>query len=465
MKNNKGIDLTRRNLLKAAGYAAVSGSFLGTAGLLQRAQAASLAAKGGGYKALVCVLLQGGADSYNIFVPRMINTGNPATDYDVYAQTRQNMAVGYDEGTGTWSPASILPLNGTDFGLNPMLPGLQGLYNGGRLAGVLNVGSMIEPVTKAQILAGTVTLPPQLFSHSDQSIQWQTAHADSVVNRGWFGKVGDLLSVLNASPSPSMNISVADTNLLQVGDTVVPYAIGTDGPIGLETGWDPNGDRLATVEALMDGAAGLFESEHAAIKRRAQDNFDLIDAALQAQPPLATAFPSTWLGDQLEIVARMIGIRGALGASRQTFVVQLSGWDTHDNQPADLPGLLAELDGALAAFYSATVELGVAVDVTTFTQTEFSRTLNSNGNGTDHGWGGHQLVLGDAVTGGQLYGIAPDLTLDGPDDLDRGRIVPTASVEQYAATLATWFGVQGGDLGTVFPNLGNFGASDLGFMV
>ncbi len=461
----KSTGLTRRRLLQAAGYAAVGGSLFGTLGVLQRAQAASLASKGGGYKALVCILLEGGADSYNFLVPRMTGTGNPATDYDVYAQTRQNMAVGYDEASGTWSPASILPLNGSDFGLNPMLPGLQGLFNSDRMAGVLNVGSLVEPANKAQIQAGTVALPPQLFSHSDQSIQWQTAHADSVVNRGWFGKVADLLSVLNSSPSPSMNISVADSNLLQVGETVFPYAISTGGPIGLETGWDPNGDRLATVEALMDNAQNLFESEHAAVKRRAQDNYDLIFGALEALPALATPFPSTYLGDQLHIVARMIGIRAALGASRQTFVVRLWGWDTHDNQAADLPGLLAELDGALPAFYDATVELGVAADVTTFTQTEFSRTLNSNGNGTDHGWGGHQLVVGDAVAGGQLYGTPPDLTLDGPDDLDRGRIVPAYSVEQYAATLSSWFGVQASDLATVFPNIGNIGSSDLGFMV
>ncbi|MDJ0654712.1 MAG: DUF1501 domain-containing protein [Xanthomonadales bacterium] len=463
--------LSRRRFLQAAALSAVSGSMLGTTGLLQRAQAAAtLGTKGSGYRALVCILLEGGADSYNMLVPRLAGTGNPATDYNVYTQTRQNMAVGYNEQNGTWNPGSILTLNGTDMGLNPDMPGMQSLFNSNRLAVVANVGSMIEPVTKSQILGGSANLPPQLFSHSDQSVQWQKAHSDSVENRGWFGRVADLLSSMNA-PGPSMNISVIGNNVIQVGQSVFPYSIGTDGPVGIDTGWDPDGNRLATVEALMATADNIYASEHAVIKGRAQDNFEMINAALDAATPLATVFPDTWLGQQLHMVARMIGIRSALGVSRQTFVVGNWGWDTHDGQNANLPGLLQDLDGAAAAFDAALQELNapgqnnVSSNVTTFTQTEFSRTLNSNGNGTDHGWGGHQFVMGDAVAGGQIYGTLPDLTLEGPDDIDRGRIVPTLSVEQYAATLASWLGVQSGDLANVFPNLGNFSSSDLGFMV
>ena len=465
----KGIN--RRRFLQAAGYSAVAGSLIGTAGFLQRAQAATLQSKGaGGYKALVCVILDGGADSYNMFLPRVPGTLNPATDYDVYAQTRQNMAIGYNEQSNTWDPSSILSLNNSDMGFNPVMSGLRGLYDSGRLAVVPNVGSLIEPATKSQIEIGSVQLPPQLFSHSDQSVQWQKAYSNSVENRGWFGRVGDLLSSLNSSPSPSMNISVIGSNVLQVGETVVPYSISTNGPIGLETGWDPNGDKLATIEALMATADNIFGSEHSVVKQRAQDNFDLIDGALQALPPLNTVFPNTWLGDQLHIVARMIAIRSALGASRQTFVVSSGGWDTHDDQLGALPGLIQELDEAITAFYNATVELNspgqtdVSGNVTTFTQTEFSRTLNSNGNGTDHGWGGNQFVVGDSVNGGQIYGNLPDLTLEGPDDIDRGRIIPSIAVEQYAATLSTWFGVQSGDLNTVYPNLANFASNNLGFM-
>ncbi|GJM08481.1 MAG: Tat pathway signal protein [Lysobacteraceae bacterium] len=458
--------INRRRFLQAMCSSAVAGGWMGTLGTMQRAHAASsLAARGTDYKALVCIFLDGGADTYNILLPRVAGTGDPSTDYNTYTASRTNMAIGYDEMTGTWDPSSILALNGTNIGLNPALTGLQSLFNSGQTAAVANIGSLIEPVTKAEILSGSAVLPPQLFSHSDQSIQWQTAYGDGPGNTGWFGRAADLLQSMNGSGSPSMNISVVGNNLLQVGDTVFPYSISTDGPIALNVGWDPNDSRRNLVEALMAAGTGMFETEHSAIKQRSLDNFDLINSALDARPPLTTAFPDTWLGDQLHMVARMIDIRNDLGASRQTFVVNTGGWDTHDGQLADLPDLIDNIGACIAAFYDATVELGVQNDVTSFTQTEFSRTLNSNGNGTDHGWGGHHFVTGGAVNGGQIYGTMPDLTLEGPDDIDRGRIIPTQSVDQYAATLASWFGVQPGDMDTVFPNLGNYASSDLGFMI
>lgn len=476
----KPMMMNRRRFLSAASCAAVSGSALGTMGFLQRAQALTQQQKGfNDYRALVCVLLDGGADTYNMLLPRLQGTGNPATDYNTYSASRQNMAVGYDEASNTWSPASILPLNPSTvdpagaMGLNPAMTGLQGLYNSNRLAVVSNLGSLVEPASKSQIETGGVQLPPQLFSHSDQQLQWQKAYAENVTNRGWFGRVADLVAPFNTNQSPSMNISVVGNNLLQVGNNVVPYSISTDGPIGIQTGWDPNGDRLATVEALMANAGDLFGGEYALVKQRAQDNFDLIDAALGALgdddalfgAQVAAGFPTdSYFFDQLKIVARMIAIRGSLGVERQTFVVDLGGWDTHDSQQADLPLLIQELDAGLAAFDAALTAIGVGDQVTTFTQSEFSRTLNSNGNGTDHGWGTHQFVMGGAVQGGQIYGTLPDLTIDGPDDIDRGRIIPSLAVDQYAATLARWFGVADGDLDTVFPNLTNFSSPNLGFL-
>ncbi len=469
---------SRRDFLQVAGFTAVSGSTLGTLGLLQRAQAATLSQKGfNDYRALVCIALGGGADTYNMLVPSA-NSSNPATDYGTYAETRQNMAVGYDADAGTWNPSSILPLNGTSMGLNPAFSGLQGLYNSGDLAIVSNVGSLIEPVTKAQIEVGNVSLPPQLFSHSDQYIQWERAYADSQQNRGWFGRVADLLTSSNTAQSPSMNISVIGSNLLQVGNVVQPYSISTSGPLGLQTGWDPDGEKLAVIESIMGTSDNLFATEYSQIKERAQDNYDLIyDALYQTDETEADAdvrvfgqalvdsFPvDNWLWSQLKIVARMIDIRNVLQVERQTFVVELGGWDTHDNQNADLPDLLNQLDEAMTAFNAALNHLSMSNSVTTFTQSEFSRTLNSNGNGTDHGWGSHQLVMGGAVLGGQIYGELPNLVLDGPQDIDRGRIIPTLAVEQYAATLSRWFGVPSGDLTTVFPNLGNFSQQTLNFL-
>ena len=462
--SNRGFN--RRRFLQSIATSAVAGSWLGTLGTLQRAQAASsLSVRGGsGYKALVCIFLDGGADAYNMLLPRIPGTGNPATDYNTYTASRTNMSIGYDPDTQTYDPSSILALNGTDLGLNPGMTGMQGLFNAQNMAAVANIGSMVEPGTKAEILGGSIELPPQLFSHSDQSIQWQTAYANSVDNKGWFGRVADLVDTLNPPNSPSMNISVVGNNIIQVGDTVVPYSISTDGPIGLHVGWDPDDHRLNTVESLMAADSSLFGAQHSSIKQTALDNYDMINNALENAPPLATVFPDTWLGNQLEIVARMIGIRGDLGAIRQTFVVSHGGFDTHDSQLTDLPGLISDLSECVTAFYDALVELGVENDVTAFTQSEFSRTLNSNGNGTDHGWGTHSFVVGGAVNGGQIYGTPPDLTLEGPDDIDRGRMIPTIAVDQYAATLAKWFGVDPGLMDTVFPNLGNFSGDDLGFM-
>ncbi|MEM9533388.1 MAG: DUF1501 domain-containing protein [Pseudomonadota bacterium] len=473
MKKKTSARLTRRNLFKAAGFAAVSGSALGTLGLLQRAQAAATQKGFSDYRALVCVRLDGGMDSYNMLLPRLTGTGNPATDYNVYTETRSNMSVGYDDASGTFNPSSILTLNNTDMGFSPEMPGVRGLYQSGDVALVSNVGTMIEPVTKAQIEAGGAALPAQLFSHSDQSIQWSKAWSDSQLNRGWFGRVADLISPLNTFQSPSMNVSVVGSNLLQVGNLVQPYSISTDGPIGIQTGWDPNGDRLTAVESIIATSSNLFAQEYSRVKERAQDNYDLIAGALEALgtdeelfgAAVANSFPTeSFFFDQLRIVARMIAVRNSLQVERQTFVVELGGFDTHDAQLANLPALMQELDTGLTAFNAAIDALGVHNNVTTFTQTEFSRTLNSNGNGTDHGWGGHQIVMGGAVNGGQIFGQLPDLTLDGPEDIDRGRIIPALSVEQYAATLASWFGVTNGDMDTVFPNLGNFNQSNLGFM-
>ncbi|MFK7958420.1 MAG: DUF1501 domain-containing protein [Lysobacterales bacterium] len=480
---SRGKPFNRRDFLKIAGFTAVNGSTLGTLGLLQRAQAATLTQKGfSDYRALVCIALGGGADSYNMLVPAS-NSGNPAEDYATYTQTRQNMAVGYDAQSETWDPSSILPLNNTSMGMNPVLSGLQGLYNNNDLAVVSNVGSLIEPVTKTQIEAGNVALPPQLFSHSDQFIQWERAYADSQQNRGWFGRVADLLHESNTSQSPSMNVSVVGNNLLQVGNVVQPYSISNSGPIGLETGWDPEGEKLAVIESVMATSDNLFATEYSRVKERAQDNYDLIYSALypdngqgQAESQeeadlrvfgqtLVNSFPQdNWLWDQLKIVARMIDIRNVLQVERQTFVVELGGWDTHDNQNADLPELLLLLNDAMTAFNAALNHLNMSNNVTTFTQSEFSRTLNSNGDGTDHGWGTHQLVMGGAVQGGQIYGELPNLELDGPQDIDRGRIIPTLGVEQYAATLSNWFGVPSGELQTVFPNLGNFNQQTLSFL-
>ncbi len=456
---------SRRHFLQSAAYAGVSGSLLGTVGMLQRAHAA---AGDPNYKALVCVYLDGGADSYNLIAPNT-DRANPAEDYRVYSESRSG---DYNNGSGGMAvpQADLLNLSGVPYGLHPGMEGMQSLFNSNKLAAVANVGTLIEPSTKNQIENNLVTLPSQLFSHSDQAQQWQKGFPRSQVPEGWIGRVADLVDSQNSKPAPSMNISLNGNNILQVGQSVLPYSMdryeynaadpedSRGGPIELFTGYAAPEDSRAVIESIMATANNRFGRAYAEIKQRGIANFDLVSAALESVPFVDAFAPynDDEFQQQLHMVARMIAIQSQLGASRQTFFVRLRGWDTHDDQLPDLPALAQRLSAGLSMFYQSTVDLGVENQVTTFTFTEFGRTLNSNGMGTDHGWGGHQFVMGGDVNGGTVYGTMPNLTLEGPDDMGRGRLIPTLSIEQFAAPLASWFGVANAELDLVFPNLSNF---------
>ncbi len=465
MKTRKNPHLSRRQFLRGACYAGVSGTMLGTMGMMQRVNAA---AAGADYKALVCVYLDGGADTHSLLIPRE-NNNDPVAGYNTYFNSRGGLPApqGSSQPSGVAIPLNdILALSGqSSFGFNPGMTGMRDLYNSGNLAAIANVGSLLRPVTTGEAAAG-VGVPEQLFSHSDQSKQWHQGWGDNPAPNGWFGRVADQVAAMNTSSSPSMNISIAGNNLMQVGNTVVPYGVGTGGPAGLNLEYGDQGTAMQTVvDSMMAGSGHLFGAEYSAIKSRAIDNFNLLNALLDAQntdplPAFRQRFDSlqdNYLASQLEMVARLIALRGDLNVSRQTFFVRLGGWDTHDGQIPNLPGLISTLDAAVSAFYQSTVDLGVVNDVTTFTTSEFGRTLNSNGAGTDHAWGGHHFVMGGAVNGGQIFGQMPNLVIDGPQDLGRGRLVPDMAIEQMTAPLATWFGVTNPtDLNTVFPNLPEF---------
>ncbi|MGE3172592.1 MAG: DUF1501 domain-containing protein [Planctomycetota bacterium] len=427
-------------------------------GQLSSVHDAALAATppGGPYKALVCVYLAGGHDSFNLLVPR---TG---ADYATYAATRSDLAV---------PQADILPVTpatptGRDFGLHPAAAALQARFAAGRLAFVANVGTLVQPITRAQYQAGTVQKPRHLFSHSDQTELWESQSAQAANDLGWAGRVGDFVLPLNGGSPLSPAITIAGSTRMLRGQTVAPYAMRTSGTVSLSGTSGTSGARrlasLQAIDALPHGHA--MERGFADLREQAIALDSQIRTALDAAVPMATVFPTTSLGRQLEMVARMIGIRGALGVLRQVFFVRLGGFDTHDNQLTFLPTLLTALGEAVSAFDDAMVELGVDGDVTLFTTSEFGRTLTFNGRGTDHGWGGVQFALGGAVAGGDIYGAMPDYALGGPDDAGNGRVIPTLAVEQYAATLASWFGVAPGDLPTVFPRLSVFGAGNLGFV-
>lgn len=457
--------MKRRQFLQHALCAtAASALFTDFAGKFTLAHAATTAQGhllGDDYRALVCVYLYGGNDSFNMLVPR---SGPPRTQY---AASRGALAL---------PAASLHPLHpqaapddGGEYGFAASMPQLAALFNqtDSPLAVLANVGPLIHPLTKAQYESGAVPVPRQLFSHSDQSVVWQLSAADQLTRRGWGGRLADMFHASNAHPTLSMNVSVDGENVFQAGDSVVPYYVGVDGmrsiPFVSEEPWQAR--RRAAFLALRDAAqAHPLQREYARILRRSMVNGSDVAAALAETAPPATVFPASLLGQQLRMVARLIGARSRLGMRRQIFYVGLGGFDTHDRQLEDQAVQLGILDAALAAFHAATVELGLADSITTFTASEFGRTTSINGDGTDHGWGGHHLVLGGAVRGQRFYGSLPNLVVGGVDDAGWGQIIPTTAVDQYAATLARWYGVPAADMTTVFPNIGHFAAADLGFL-
>lgn len=448
--------INRRNFLKASGAAA---TFAATPGL-----AFSQVAGGIGpfsdYRALVCVFLFGGNDSFNMLVPRS------AAEYGVYAASRQNLAIPLE---------SLLPItaatpDGALYGLHPSMTGLKTLFDQGSAAFVTNVGPLIEPVTRESFFNGSATLPPQLFSHNDQQDQWNSLRGNAPGKTGWAGRMADLIRSGVASQRMATNASLFGANLLQSADETVAYVMGPGGPVQFEGfSSDPGSllyeQRQAFLRVLEADYGSVYERAFAEVQARAVEAADTVTAAIDAAPVLATPFPQSQLGTQLETVARLIAVRDDLEMQRQVFFVAAGGFDSHDNQNEDQPGLLGGVSDAIAAFYQATVELGVAGQVTTFTQSDFGRTLTSNGDGTDHAWGGNQLVVGGAVRGGDLYGRYPLLAIDGDDDVGGGRMIPSTSADQYAATLARWFGIPDADLGIVAPHIDNFAVRDLGFIV
>ncbi len=448
--------LSRRNFMRRAACATV-GTIAASSTIwdLQMISAASAATTPTDYKALVCLFLYGGNDGNNLLVP------TDASDYNAYAATRTILTI----------PQSLLlPISptvgdGRTYGLHPSCMELQSLFNGGKAAVVCNVGTLIAPVTRAQVLAGGAALPANLFSHNDQQVFWQTSVANQSSSSGWGGRAADLLRSMNGNSQVSMSITLAGSNTFEIGNVVNQYAVTTAGSVGLQ------GVSAGAVQAVRDIMGGsrtnLYEKEFASITTRAINNNDLVTSALAGAPKLNTAFPNTTLGNQLKMIAQLISVRAALGHSRQIFFASVNGYDLHGGQGTVTGGhanLLAELSASMNALYTASVELGVGSSVTQFTASDFGRTLPSNGGGSDHGWGNHQLVVGGAVKGKQLYGKFPNLAMDGPDDSGLGRWIPTSSVDQYAATMAKWFGVSPTDMATVFPNIGNFSGADMGFM-
>lgn len=453
--------------------------FLGTASSLSLAGAATpwavnLAAIGSAaaqltppdFKALVCVFMYGGNDHSNTVVP-VDNAG-----YALYAQGRTNLAL---------AQATLLPLAtptnpsmvGRQIGLRPELQSIKTVYDAGRAAVLANVGTLVVPTSMTQYRARSVPLPPSLFSHNDQQSVWQTYNGRREGARiGWGGRMGDLFAAANQFQNFTC-VSASGSAVLLSGQSTVQMQIGNNGGVAINalggtTLFGSTGGPTTARRLMTEDRTNLYEKDYNAVVKRSSDAAQTLNTALAAYPANIAPFstlPATGLGNQLRNVARMIAARTALGARRQVFHVSIGGFDQHSGLIGGHGGRMTELGNAMAAFYQATVDLGIASSVTTFTASDFGRTLDSNGDGSDHGWGAHHFVVGGAVRGGELYGTWPDTVLRGPSDVGRGNLLPGTSVNEYAATLATWFGIPPANLVDVLPNSVNFAQPNLGFMM
>ncbi len=490
----------RRAFLRRSGQLALTGTALPFAlNLAAMGEAAAFNAPAGDYKALVCVFLFGGNDYANTLIPY------DDTNYNLYStirgggagQTAGGIALAKSALTATLLSPSVGPTDSQgqlnrQFALNPAMTGLAGLCNSGKMAVQLNVGPLVKPLTRTQYNSSdrtTYPRPPQLFSHNDQQSIWQSSSPEGSTV-GWGGNMGDLVlsNSLNTS-SVFTCMSVSGNAVFLSGDTALQYQVSTSGAIKIQpatnTSLYGNSAVPGAIYNLLHNqtSAHKMENEYLAVTKRALDAESSVSTALALTPP-TTTFPTDSLGQQLKMVARLINGRSTLGVRRQVFFVSMGGFDLHDNLIRDHGGLLGKVSAAMTAFYNATVEMGVANQVTSFTASDFGRTLASNGDGSDHGWGSHHFVVGGAVNGKRFYGEAPPINVtDGSGSprvysaaeqwhVGQGRLLPRTSVDQYAATMAKWFGVTDTEMPQVLANINNFGTPagradypwDMGFM-
>lgn len=461
MSSSSDRPLNRREFIGQASCAAVGSTALFST-LLTLRLANSLAAQtvtpGADYRALVCLFLAGGNDSFNMLVP------TTPGEYEAYAAARGNLALAKD----TLLPITPGNLGGRTLGIHPSMTEVRDLFNAGRLAFVSNVGSLIRPLTLTDYKAGRY-LPVSLYSHADQIKQWQTCMPDQRTAVGWGGRAADIIRSLNGPSLVSMNISLSGQNVFLTGKQAFTYSVGSAGATAL-TGYSPTAVnnltalRTSGVNSIMDqNYRNLFEQTYARSTSDAVDSYYEFSAALNGVT-LSTTLPTgNSLAANLAMIAKIVSANGKFGARRQIFFVQLGGWDHHDEVLDNQLTMLRTVSQAIGTFSSALTEIGMADKVTLFTASDFGRTLSSNGNGSDHAWGGNHLVMGGAVGGGKVYGDAangyyPDLQRRAEIDTGQGRLIPGVAVDEYARDLLSWFGIGSGDMDYVLPGFsGRFG--------
>ena len=456
-------DVSRRAFLKRTAALSIAGVATPLATTLAAMGEAAAAGTPSDYKALVCVFMYGGNDYANTLVPY------DNARYATYQQNRSAIALAQASLTPTLLNPSVALPGGAQYALAPPLSPLLPLFNSGKMAVALNLGTLVQPTTKAQYQANSVPLPPKLLSHTDQQSYFQASSPEGATS-GWGGRIGDLFQAGNGTATTTC-MNVSGNAVFLTGKAAVQYSVTSSGPIGLTARNTLQGSAAAStmLQNLLRGAgtANLMEGALGQIGARALDLYSLVSGSLAQAPVTTTVFPaaadpSSSLGAQLAMVAKLISVSSQLGAKRQVFFVSTGRFDNHDEIPTLHPLLQQNLADALRAFHDTTAELGVASQVTTFTASDFGRALTSNDDGSDHGWGSMHFVLGGAVRGGRYYGINPVIMNNGPDDIGQGRLIPTMSVDQYAATLASWFGVPDSRMAEIVPNIGNYVGSALG---
>ena len=466
------LDVSRRAFLKRA--SALSAAGAATPFVMNLAAMGELAAAATptDYKALVCVFLYGGNDYANTLVG--FDGSNTSGQYGAYYSQRPTLSYTQAQLAATALSPSV-PLGPTaqssapQYALAPELAKLLPIFNAGKMAVMLNLGTLVQPTTKAQY-QGNIMLPPKLLSHNDQQSYWQASNPEGATS-GWGGRIGDLLESGNGTATLTC-INAAGNAVFLTGKTAIQYSVTPSGPIPLNARTSLQGSATAStvLQSLINGTLGgnhQMETALTAVGGRALSLYSQVSTALAAAPITTTVFPpaadkGSTLGAQLAEVAKLISVGSQLGAKRQVFFVSTTNFDTHDGLVTVHPTLLTNLADALNAFYLTLGELGVQNQVTTFTGSDFGRALTANNDGTDHGWGSHHFVLGGAVKGGRYYGTNPQIGNGTSDDIGQGRMIPTMSVDQYGATLASWFGVGASDLPTVLPNINNYAGSTLG---
>ena len=464
-------EIARRAFLQRTGQLAMMGAAssyaLGLAGIGE----AAAFSNAGGYKALVCVFLYGGNDYANTLIP--FDAANYARYASIRGQAGSEQAVGIAlaraslANTVLPTPTGQTLTDNINYALAPTMPRLKALFDQGAMAPLLNVGPLIAPLTKAQYDNGSAPRPAKLFSHNDQQSTWQSSAPEGSPT-GWGGRMGDLALTSNTN-SMFTAINATGNAVFLSGRTAVPYQVSPAGatlfnPVQTGRLFNSVAASQALGTLLRIGTGNVMAADYARINDRSLQYGTFVNDALKTVT-LNTSFGTgNRLADQLRVVAQLIAARSRLAVTRQVFMVSLGGFDNHDGLIGTHDGLLGQVDFAMDAFYRATVELGVADNVTAFTASDFGRTLQSNGDGSDHGWGSHHFIVGGGVRGGRFYGRAPQVSLSSNDQVGQGRLLPTTSVDEFSATLAQGFGVSASELPSVAPNIGRFASPDIGFM-